>query len=133
MKNISPIIWQYIWPISPIEIILTIFALFAWSRAILRFRIKMISQKEFIFWTIVWLSAIMIVFIPGKTTALALLLGMKRGLDAMVFIAIIVLFYTVYRLYVKVNETEIEITKLVRQIALNSKVKKSVTQRKIKK
>jgi hypothetical protein len=43
---------------------------------------------------------------------------MERGFDAMIFIAIIALFYAVYRLYIKANETEQEITEIVRQIAL---------------
>jgi len=103
---------------SPIKIILTIFAIFAWTRVILRFRDKVVNFKELAFWTIVWIGAIVIVFIPGKTTALAKLLGMGRGFDAMVFIAIVALFYAVYRLYIRSNEAEQEITRLTRQIAL---------------
>lgn len=104
--------------ITPINIIFTIFALFAWSRAILRFRDKVINFKELAFWTFVWLAAIVIVYIPGKATTLAKLLGMGRGFDAMVFIAIVALFYAVYRLYMRVNETDQELTRLIRQIAL---------------
>lgn len=103
---------------SPIKILLTIFAIFAWTRVILRFRDKLVNAKELAFWTVVWIGAIVVVFIPGKTTALANLLGMGRGFDAMMFIAVVALFYAVYRLYIKTNETEQEITKLVRQIAL---------------
>ena len=124
-------IWRIFWPVSPIEAILTLFALFAWSRAFLRFRSKVINQKEFIFWSILWLAVIIIVFIPGKTTALAHLLGMGRGFDAMVFLAVIALFYAVYRLYIKANEIEREITELVRQIALNLEVK--ISRKKAKK
>ena len=114
--------------IAPIKIIFTIFALFAWSRAFLRFRGRKINTKEFIFWTAVWFLAIIAVLIPGKTTLLAKLLGMERGFDAMIFIAVIALFYTVYRLYVKSNESEMETTKLVRQIAL-SQVKRGKTKK----
>ena len=120
---------------SPIEAILTLFALFAWSRAFLRFRSKVINQKEFIFWSILWLAVIIIVFIPGKTTALAHLLGMGRGFDAMVFLGVIALFYAFYRLYIKANEQEKEITKLVKALALknvSSRSKSSFGRKKIK-
>jgi len=128
-------IWYQIWPINPIEALLTIFALFAWSRAILKFRSKIINQKELIFWSFLWLTAIIIVFIPGKTTFLAHLLGMGRGFDAMVFLAIIALFYAVYRLYIKSNEVDQDITQIVRQMALRGGIKKSQGRkvRKIKK
>jgi hypothetical protein len=104
--------------ITPIRIILTIFALFAWTRVVLRFRDRAVNFKELAFWTLVWLGAIIIIFVPYKTTILAHLLGMERGFDAMALIAIMILFYAVYRLYIKTNETEQEITRLIRQIAL---------------
>ena len=104
--------------LPPIEILFAIFALFAWSRVILRFRDKVVNFKELAFWSFVWLFALIIVFVPGKATVLAKLLGMGRGFDAMVFIAIIALFYAVYRLYMITNETQQEMTRLTRQIAL---------------
>ena len=110
--------------VSPIRILLTLFALFAWSRVFLRFKDKSINQKELVFWSLIWLGTIVIVFIPGKTTVFARLLGMGRGFDAMMFMAVIALFYAVYRLYIKANETDQEITRLVRQIALRSGVTK---------
>lgn len=122
-------IWQSIWPPSPIQILFTLFALFAWSRAILRFRAKQMNQKELAFWSILWLAMIAVVLIPGKTTYLANLLGMGRGFDAMIFIGIIILFYAVYRLYIKANETEQEITEIVRQLALRLDTKKGRAKR----
>jgi hypothetical protein len=49
---------------------------------------------------------------------------MGRGFDALAFIAIIALFYAVYRLYSKTNDLEREITELVRQISLRHQIKK---------
>ena len=76
------------------------------------------NAKELVFWTFIWGSAVLVVFIPGKTTILARLLGIERGYDAFVFIGIVTIFYIVYRLYVKVNEIDQTITELIRQIAL---------------
>ena len=106
--------------IALIKILFTLFALFAWSRAILRFYRKDLSWKELLFWSLVWLVMIILVFIPGKTNFLAKALGMERGNDAMFFLAIVGLFYASYRLYVKSNEVEKEITKLVRALALKN-------------
>jgi len=124
MQKFVSIIWHMIYPLKPIEIILTIFVLFAWSRVVLRFRDRQINQKELAFWSCLWLIILIMVYVPGKTTYLAHLIGMGRGFDAMVFIAIIALFYTIYRLYIKANETEQEITEIIRQMALRLDVKK---------
>ena len=106
--------------IAPIKVIFTIFVLFAWSRAFIKFRYKSINTKEIVFWTILWASITTAVYIPGKTTLLANLLGMGRGFDAMILIGMVTLFYAVYRLYAKANENEQVITELVRQIALKN-------------
>lgn len=103
-----------------IKILFTLFALFAWSRAVIRFQSKDLNIKELIFWSLSWLLMIILVFIPGKTDFLARLLGMERGKDAMFFLGIVALFYATYRLYVKSNEQEKEITKLVRALALKN-------------
>lgn len=124
MIKILSQIRQIIWPIKPIEAIFTVFALFAWSRAFLKFRAKLMNQKEIAFWSILWFSAIIIVYIPGKTTTLAHLLGMGRGFDAMVFLAVAALFYAVYRLYIKANEAEREMTELIRKTALKLGIKR---------
>lgn len=105
--------------LTPIMVIFTIFAVFAWTRVFLAFRKQNFNIKELIFWTIIWLSAILIVYIPGKSDILANFLGIGRGFDAMVFIGVVILFYIVYRLYVKSNENEEIITKLIRKIALS--------------
>lgn len=107
-----------------IKIIFTLFALFAWSRAVIRFYSKDLNLKELIFWSLLWIGMIILVFIPGKTNFLAKLLGMERGNDAMFFLGIVALFYASYRLYVKGNEQEKEITRLIRALALKN-VKKA--------
>lgn len=110
--------------LAPIKILFTLFALFAWSRVIIRFRSKDLNIKELIFWSLIWLTMIVLVFIPGKTNFLAKMIGMERGNDAMFFLGIVALFYATYRLYVKINEQEKEITKLVRALALKNMMKK---------
>ena len=112
-----------------VKILFTIFAIFAWSRAIIRFNSKDLNFKELIFWSLIWIVMIVLVFIPGKTNFLAKMIGMDRGNDAMFFLAIVALFYTSYRLYVKSNEHEKEMTRLVRNLALKNikKNKKKMT------
>lgn len=113
-----------------IKILFTLFAVFAWSRAVIRFYSKDLNLKELIFWSFLWLAMIILVFIPGKTNFLAKILGMERGNDAMFFLGIVALFYASYRLYVKANEQEKEITRLVRALALKNIKKAGATRKK---
>ncbi len=121
----------HIGSLALIKIIFTLFALFALSRAVIRFYTKDLNLKELFFWSVLWIGATFLVFIPGKTNFLAKVLGMERGNDAMFFLGITALFYTSYRLYVKTNEQEKEITRLVRALALKDIKKAKRSKRKI--
>lgn len=109
--------------INILQIIVVLFALFALSRAILRFKDGKITKKELVLWTIVWLAAIVIILMPFTTTFVANILGVARGADVIVYLSIILLFYLVFRIYVKLESLEQDITKVVREVAIKKKKK----------
>lgn len=94
------------------------FALFALSRAFLRLRDREISIREFLMWGIIWLGVIIVALLPGTTIFFAELAGIGRGADLLLYISIILIFYLVFRLYVRFEHLEQDLTKLVREIAL---------------
>lgn len=104
--------------INILEIIFTIFAFFAWSRAFLRYRESKISSKDLVLWTIIWGGMVALVFTPGKADFIAAKFGVREGNDLIFFLGISILFYIVYRVYVRLGEIEREITQLVRMLSL---------------
>ncbi|MFH1401078.1 MAG: DUF2304 family protein [Nanoarchaeota archaeon] len=107
-----------------LQILVTAFALFALSRAYVRLRASDISSREFMFWSLVWVCLVITVYIPSLSTFVATALGLASGSNLLVYIGIIVLFYLVFRLYVKIEDLEHQITKLVRHIAMERPGKK---------
>lgn len=102
----------------PIQILLTVFLLFAASRVYLRFKERKIGLGQFLFWGGLWLLAIFTIFNPGATHYWAQLLGIGRGADVVLYASVIALFYLVFRLHVFIEDIHSEITRLVREIAL---------------
>lgn len=109
--------------IEPIQILIIAFSLFALSRTYLRYKDNKISIGETIFWTFIWLSVITVAFIPQTITTLSAIFGLGRGLDLAISSSIIVLFYLIFKLYVKLEAIEQEITELVTKLALEKKHK----------
>ncbi len=107
-----------------LQIILLVFLLFALSRVWLRFRDIQISPTEFVFWGLLFTTAVVGVVLPGETTRLAAVLGIGRGVDLVVYASIATLFYLVFRIYVMMEDLRHDITLLVRKIALREKVRK---------
>ena len=107
-----------------IQILAIIFAVFAISRVILQVRANAMSRDSAIFWIFVWMAVISSVVFPRTLGYLATLTGVGRGVDVLIYLAIIVLFYLIYRIYVKMENIEREITAVVREIAIIEREKK---------
>lgn len=109
--------------IEIVQLFALIFGVFAISRTLLRAKDQKISVSELIFWLAVWSTLLGVVFFPVIVSEIALFLGIGRGTDVILYVSIGVLFYLVFRLYVKLEESQRQITLLVREISLKEKKK----------
>lgn len=101
-----------------IQIIVAIIVLFAISRAVLRLKDRKISLAAFIFWSFVWTAVLIIALIPGSAEFITGTFGVKRGIDFLVYLSIILLFYLIFRAYVQLGNISQQITKLTRELAI---------------
>ena len=104
-----------------LKILTVIFIIFAASRAYLRFKGKTLNLPNLIFWSLVWFATLVFVFDPQISDAIAQLFGLQRGTDTIFFLAIILLFYLIFRLYVKLDMVDKDLTKLVIELSKKSK------------
>ncbi|ADG12929.1 Protein of unknown function DUF2304 [Methanocaldococcus infernus ME] len=104
-----------------IQIVGLIIILFALTRVIKQIKKKSMELEEGIFWLFVWLLALLIVIFPNFMSYLATVLGVGRGVDVIIYLSIILLFYLVYRIYARLEKLEREITKIVREIAIRDR------------
>ncbi|MBI1969290.1 DUF2304 family protein [Candidatus Woesearchaeota archaeon] len=107
-----------------LEIVVTAFALFALSRVMLRMKDGKITKKEGFFWCAVWVLAIVLVFVKDYLNLLQDFISTRRPVDAIIYISIILLFYLVFRIYVKLDQMEQDITTIVRNRAIQRARKK---------
>jgi len=111
-----------------IQILALIFSIFALFKILLQVRNNEIGIESAIFWIFIWMLVILIVVFPQTMSYLATLTGVGRGVDVVIYIAIIMLFYLQYRLYMKIENIEREITLVVREIAILEREKKEKKQ-----
>lgn len=103
-----------------VKILVTIFVLFALSRVWLRYRDGVIGILGVSLWSLLWLGVGTFVWWPNVSDTIAHSVGIGRGVDAAVYISIVALFYGMFRLYVKLEFVEHELTSLVRQLSLQN-------------
>lgn len=86
--------------------------------SILRFREGKISISMLVLWIFIWIIIIGISINPELTNLFASVTGIGRGLDFILIIGLIGCYYLIFKMYTMIENMEKEITKLVREIAL---------------
>lgn len=99
--------------------------MFALTRVILRYRGGIVPLTGFIFWCSIFSLAIIGVIFPGYTSNLAKFLGIGRGVDLVIYISIVLIFYLIFRIYVYVENLKREMTELIQKLALKDDNKKN--------
>jgi hypothetical protein len=102
----------------PVQIIFGVFLLFAVSRVVLRLKDGSLSVKNFVFWTAIFILALIGVINPELTSIAAKALGINRGSDGVVYASILLLFYLIFRTNILLENLRHDLTELVRKLAL---------------
>lgn len=111
-------------PLSLLQIVLLAIILFTLTRVILRMKEGRLEVGSFIFWVLIWITAIAAVLFPDVTTNIANQIGVGRGADAIIYISLIVLFYLIFRTNVAMENIQQNLTQLVRELSLEKTKKR---------
>ncbi len=109
--------------VDPVSVLIVVFVLFAWSRAVLRFREGGLNFKEFCTWTLIW-ALIVLVVLFRSTLGFLTRFANQRPIDVIFAGSTVLLFYLLFRIYVKIDRMDQDITKLVREFAVRKKKEK---------
>lgn len=85
------------------------------------YRKRELALISLLFWLVIWLGVAFVVWLPDFTFNIAKLLNVHRGIDAVVYISIVILFYLLFRVLLKIERVERKIEKLIRKESLRGK------------
>lgn len=89
-------------------------------RVILQFRAKKINKSEFVLWLVFWLFTLAaVVFIKAIDEFVARLGFSASGIDVLLYLAVAWLFYSLFKIRIKLEKQDKNITKIVRHISLD--------------
>lgn len=101
------------------QLAIVAFAIFAWSRALALYRKRKIPIGEFYFWTLLWFLIAFFAIFPNFLASIFAALGI--GINVIFALALILIFYLIYRINAMIRAQREEITRIVREIALKKK------------
>ncbi|NMC36421.1 DUF2304 domain-containing protein [Candidatus Beckwithbacteria bacterium] len=105
----------------PVKLIIFTILLWPISRVWLRFKDNSVKFGTFLFWTALWIAGVFAIFFPGFLSFVAGVLGIGRGSDMVMYFALIVAFYLIFRLSVALENLRSDVAQLIREIALLNK------------
>ncbi|MCC7557387.1 MAG: DUF2304 family protein [Methanobacteriaceae archaeon] len=92
--------------------------------SLIRFKEGKTSLGMLFLWMIIWLIIIIVSLLPESTSILANILNIGRGLDLALILGLIGCYYLIFKIYTMIESLENEMTKLVREMALQNEKKK---------
>lgn len=104
-----------------INVLAIIVAVLGILRAFVLFKGRKITFGWLVFWLVILLGIAVVSFTPWVADIISKPLGVERGIDLIVYLSILLLFYLVFRLLMKIEKAEHELTRVVRAVALRKK------------
>ena len=104
--------------LSVAQVFLLFVVVLAMGMDILRYRQSKIRTLVFLSWFILWIGATVVIVFPDSTIVIARFVGIGRGVDLIIYLTMILILYLLFRIYVRLEQVDREITQIVRTIAL---------------
>ncbi len=103
-----------------VQIIFIAFALFALGKTMARVKKRELSYALGSLAVVVWTAVIVFTIMPEWLDKISEMIGIGRGVDTATYISILVLFYLVFRVFVRLEGLEDKLTDRVREEALEN-------------
>ncbi len=106
------------------QVIAIIIIIFLLIRLLIQRRANSVSRNEFILWLFFWLLALAVILsIKWIDKAVAGLGFSGSGIEVLLYLGIVILFYAIFRLRLRIEKIEKNITTIVREISQSNKHK----------
>ncbi|MFA5211090.1 MAG: DUF2304 domain-containing protein [Patescibacteria group bacterium] len=100
------------------QIIFIVFALFAIFNVWQKSQQGFLGKKGKFFWICFWLLTVSVIIWPESVQKIADYLGIGRGVDLVIYSSIIIIFFVLFKLNIKIEGLKKDLTKIVRQDSL---------------
>ncbi|MBI2047047.1 DUF2304 family protein [Candidatus Pacearchaeota archaeon] len=101
-----------------LQIIVSVLVLAVLIKLVMDLKKGKVTLNKFYLWALAWIALAVIVFFPELVIFIANLVGIERARDLPIYVSIILLFYLLFKIGIKIEKVEQEITTLVKNLAI---------------
>jgi len=104
------------------QVIAIIIILYFLVKLYIQKRNKKISKNEFLFWVVFWTLAVLAILSIKWIDKIVANLGFSgSGIEILLYLSVVILIYFVFKLRLRLEKIEKDITKIVREISFINK------------
>lgn len=104
---------------SPVQIIVLVIIALIIIKTFQKYRAQAITVREFFLWTVFWLIVATLFIFPEVTQTAANWAGIGRGVDLIIYLSLIALFFGLFFILIRLERLERDVTRIVRKRALD--------------
>lgn len=101
-----------------VQILILLFIFFVLYRLVIKLIKHEITIFLFAVWLIFWLNISFFAIYPNVLSYISSKLGVGRGVDVAIYASILVIFYSIFRIFTHLQMQEKKISEIVRKIAI---------------
>ena len=102
------------------QLLLSTIVIFIVYKTVTSFRRGNLSKNFTTIWILLWLSILFFIFEQNTLIKAAHFLGISRGVDLIIYLAVILTFYLIYKIFYILNQLNQKITEIIRENAVNN-------------
>jgi hypothetical protein len=104
--------------ISVAQLFLLSLGLLVMGAMVIRYRQRKIGMVVFLLWFFLWSGIEVVILFPKSAMEVAHLVGIGRGTDLALYLSVMLIFYLLFRMYMRLEQVNQEITQIVKVVAL---------------
>ncbi len=112
------------------QLLLSTIIIFIIYKTAVSFRRGNLSRNFTSIWLLLWISVLFFIFEQNTLIRVAHFLGISRGVDLVIYLAVILTFYLIYKIFSALNRINRKVTEIIREIAVHNPKKGKVKQKK---
>lgn len=107
-----------------IQVLILLFIVYVLVGLGLRVKKRDLTSIMFSLLVLFWGIVGFVVIFPEILDKIADVVGVGRGVDVALYVSVLILFYGMYRIYVRLEKIDRSMTELVRKMSINTSEKK---------
>lgn len=104
-----------------IQLLLAAFAVGMMVLTWLKSRHARLRPLAFLLWLLVWSVVLLVVLFPDLTSMAAGYLGMGRGVDLVLYVGMLYIYFLLFTIQEKIGQIERDLSMIVRELAFMAK------------